>query len=149
MIVWSVFSERVSKGNLGRFIQIQPNEIRQLKSKKQQIGRCHYAVEQLLDTSLPKQGRLFPIIFSGQGCGYLCQATSAIQTDWHSVPLTCCPSPSEWTGFQSTTQQPWLVISLHALQTSLNPDALTLSASVMLRSENVDGIRLPDWECTS
>ncbi|MDA9944907.1 tyrosine-type recombinase/integrase, partial [Paracoccaceae bacterium] len=49
-----------AKGNLGRFIRITPNAIRQLKSKAaaREIP-LHQLLEQLLDTSLPKQGRLF------------------------------------------------------------------------------------------
>ena len=51
------------KGNLGRFIQIKPNAIRQLKSKAaEREVPLHQILEQLLDTSLPKQGRLFPYL---------------------------------------------------------------------------------------
>ena len=53
-------SDVISKGNLGRFIQIQPNEVRQLKSKAaEREVPLHEKLEQLLDASLPKQGRLF------------------------------------------------------------------------------------------
>ena len=53
----------ISKGNLGRFICIQPNEHRQLKSKAaEREVPLHAKLEQLLDTSLPKQGRLFPTL---------------------------------------------------------------------------------------
>ncbi|MED7679729.1 tyrosine-type recombinase/integrase, partial [Rhodobacteraceae bacterium IMCC15231] len=51
------------KGNLGRFIKIRPNAIRQLKSKAaERKVPLHQTLEQLLDTSLPKQGRLFPYL---------------------------------------------------------------------------------------
>jgi integrase len=51
------------KGNLGRFINIRPNAIRQLKSKAaEREVPLHQTLEQLLDTSLPKQGRLFPYL---------------------------------------------------------------------------------------
>jgi integrase len=51
------------KGNLGRFINIRPNAIRQLKSKAaEREVPLHQILEQLLDTSLPKQGRLFPYL---------------------------------------------------------------------------------------
>jgi len=51
------------KGNLGRFIRIQPNEFRQLKSKAaEREVPLHQILEQLLDTSLPKHGRLFPYL---------------------------------------------------------------------------------------
>ncbi len=53
----------IAKGNLGRFIQIRPNAIRQLKSKAaEREVPLHQILEQLLDTSLPKQGRLFPYL---------------------------------------------------------------------------------------
>ena len=51
------------KGNLGRFITIRPKAIRQLKSKAaEREVPLHQILEQLLDTSLPKQGRLFPYL---------------------------------------------------------------------------------------
>ena len=50
----------IHKGNLGRFIKIQPNAIRQLKSRSaEREVPLHQNLEQLLDTSLPTQGRLF------------------------------------------------------------------------------------------
>ena len=53
----------IHKGNLGRFIQIRPNAIRQLKSKAaEREVPLHQILEQLLDTSLPKHGRLFPYL---------------------------------------------------------------------------------------
>ena len=51
----------IQKGNLGRFIHIRPNAIRQLKSKAaEREVPLHDKLEQLRDTSLPKHGRLFP-----------------------------------------------------------------------------------------
>ena len=56
-------SDVISKGNLGRFIQIQPNEVRQLKSKAaEREVPLHAKLEHLLDTALPKTGRLFPTL---------------------------------------------------------------------------------------
>ena len=50
-----------AKGNLGRFIHIRPNAIRQLKSKAaEREVPLHGLLETLLDTTLPRQGRLFP-----------------------------------------------------------------------------------------
>jgi integrase len=52
-----------AKGNLGRFIKIRPNATRQLKSRSaEREVPLHQILEQLLDTSLPKQGRLFPYL---------------------------------------------------------------------------------------
>ena len=49
------------KGNLGRFIHIRPNALRQLKSKAaEREVPLHGVLEQLLDAALPKTGRLFP-----------------------------------------------------------------------------------------
>jgi integrase len=50
-----------AKGNLGRFVSIRPNAVRQLKSKAaEREVPLHGVLEQLLDTALPKTGRLFP-----------------------------------------------------------------------------------------
>jgi integrase len=49
-----------AKGNLGRFIDIRPNSVWQLKSKAaQREVPLHSQLENLLDTSLPTTGRLF------------------------------------------------------------------------------------------
>ena len=51
----------ISKGNLGRFVRVAPNDIRQLKSRAaQREVPLHSILENLLDTSLPSKGRLFP-----------------------------------------------------------------------------------------
>ena len=51
----------ISKGNLGRFVRVAPNDIRQLKSRAaQREVPLHSILETLLDTSLPTKGRLFP-----------------------------------------------------------------------------------------
>ena len=50
-----------TKGNLGRFISIRPNAVRLLKSKAaEREVPLHGVLEQLLDTALPRSGRLFP-----------------------------------------------------------------------------------------
>ena len=50
-----------AKGNLGRFISIKPNRVRLLKSKAaEREVPLHGILENLLDTALPKSGRLFP-----------------------------------------------------------------------------------------
>ena len=50
-----------AKGNLGRFVSIRPNAVRLLKSKAaEREVPLHGVLEQLLDTVLPKSGRLFP-----------------------------------------------------------------------------------------
>ena len=50
-----------TKGNLGRFVHIQPNHLRPLKSKAaERVVPLHPELEQLLDQRLPTSGRLFP-----------------------------------------------------------------------------------------
>ena len=50
-----------AKGNLGRFVSIRPNPVRLLKSKAaEREVPLHGVLENLLDTALPKSGRLFP-----------------------------------------------------------------------------------------
>ena len=51
----------VSKGNLGRFVRVATNDIRQLNSKAaQREVPLHSILETLLDTALPTTGRLCP-----------------------------------------------------------------------------------------
>jgi integrase len=50
-----------AKGNLGRFVSIRPNKVRLLKSKAaEREVPLHGVLENLLDTTLPTAGRLFP-----------------------------------------------------------------------------------------
>ena len=50
-----------AKGNLGRFVSIRPNAVRLLKSKAaEREVPLHGVLEGLLDTALPREGRLFP-----------------------------------------------------------------------------------------
>jgi len=52
-----------AKGNLGRFVSIRPNVVRLLKSKAaEREVPLHGVLEQLLDTALPRAGRLFPYL---------------------------------------------------------------------------------------
>ena len=52
-----------AKGNLGRFVSIRPNAVRFLKSKAaEREVPLHGVLEGLLDTALPRVGRLFPYL---------------------------------------------------------------------------------------
>ena len=52
-----------AKGNLGRFVSIRPNAVRLLKSKAAERELpLNRILEQLLDTALPRAGRLFPYL---------------------------------------------------------------------------------------
>ena len=81
-----------STGNLGRFIQIQPNEYRQLKSKAaEREVPLHAKLEQQLDTSLAKQGRLFPTLTVDKVVKAYAKLRQTYpnlsKPDWYSVPL--------------------------------------------------------------
>ena len=66
-ICWLIVSDVTSKGNLGRFIKIQPNAMRKLKSKAaEREVPLHQILEGLLDTSLSTRGRLFPHLTVGR-----------------------------------------------------------------------------------
>ncbi len=82
-------SDVISKGNLGRFIMIQPNAIRQLKSKAAaREVPLHQVLEQLLDTSLPRQGRLFPTLNVDKVVkAYAKLRISLSKPNGHCVPL--------------------------------------------------------------
>ena len=78
-----------AKGNLGRFISIKPNRVRLLKSKAaEREVPLHGVLEQLLDTTLPTSGRLFPQLTRGQGGEALClPAQASPRAQGHGVPL--------------------------------------------------------------
>ena len=86
----------ISKGNLGRFVRVAPNDIRQLKSRAaQREVPLHSILENLLDTSLPITGRLFPTMTVDKvvkcyaaGCSGMRLSQSAIKggfSSFHSL----------------------------------------------------------------
>ena len=146
-------SDVISKGNLGRFIQIQPNEIRQLKSKAaDREVPLHAKLEQLLDTSLPKQGRLFPTLTVDK----VVKAYAKLRISYPNLTGTVFHSTRKWfiTQCERTGVPEHYTATLVGHQSARSANKLTYALysgglSDAQKREIVDGIRLPDWECTS
>jgi hypothetical protein len=86
-------SDVINKENLGRFIQIQPNEFRQLKSKAaEREVPLHAKLEHLLDTSVPKQGRLFPTVSVDK----VVKAYAKLRTAYPNLAGTVFHSTRKW-----------------------------------------------------
>ncbi len=99
-----------AKGNLGRFVSIRPNAVRLLKSKAaEREVPLHGVLEQLLDTALPKTGRLFPHLTVDKVVkryAYLRRLILSCTAPC-STPLASGSSPSvSAQGFLSTSLQP-------------------------------------------
>ena len=85
-----------AKGNLGRFISIQPNRVRLLKSKAaERVVPLHGILENLLDMALPTSGRLFPHLSCGQG--------------GQALRLTCAASTQNCTGTVFHSTRKWFI----------------------------------------
>ena len=146
-------SDVISKGNLGRFIRIQPNEYRQLKSKAaEREVPLHSMLEQFLDTSLPQQGRLFPTLSVDK----VVKAYAKLRQAYPNLTGTVFHSSRKW----FITQCEWTGVPEHYTATLVGHHAarsankLTYALysggiSDAQKREIVDGIRLPDWEGTS
>ena len=146
-------SEVISKGNLGRFIRIQPNELRQLKSKAaEREVPLHIALEQLLDASLPKQGRLFPTLTVDK----VVKAYAKLRQTYPNLTGTVFHSTRKWfiTQCERTGVPEHYTATLVGHHTARSANKLTYALysggiSDAQKREIVNGIRLPDWEGTS
>ena len=146
-------SDVISKGNLGRFIQIQPNEVRQLKSKAaEREVPLHTTLEQLLDTSLPKQGRLFPTLSVDK----VVKAYAKLRITYRNLTGTVFHSTRKWfiTQCERTGVPEHYTATLVGHHSARSTNKLTYALysggiSDAQKREIVDGIRLPDWESTS
>jgi integrase len=146
-------SNVISKGNLGRFIQIQPNEVRQLKSKAaEREVPLHAKLEQLLDASLPKQGRLFPTL-SVDG---VVKAYAKLRQTYPKLTGTVFHSTRKWfiTQCERTGVPEHYTATLVGHHSARSQNRLTYGLysggiSDAQKREIVDGISLPDWEGTS
>ena len=146
-------SDVISKGNLGRFIRIQPNEHRQLKSKAaEREVPLHAKLEQLLDASLPKQGKLFPTLTVDK----VVKAYAKLRITYPTLTGTVFHSTRKWfiTQCERTGVPEHYTATLvgHHSARSANKLTYTLYSggiSDAQKREIVDGIRLPDWEGTS
>ena len=143
-------SDVISKGNLGRFIQIQPNEYRQLKSKAaEREVPLHTKLEQLLDTSLPKQGRLFPTLTVDK----VVKAYAKLRITYPNLTGTVFHSTRKWfiTQCERTGVPEHYTATLVGHHSARSANKLTYALysggiSDAQKREIVDGIRLPDWE---
>ena len=143
-------SDIFSKGNLGRFIRIQPNEHRQLKSKAaEREVPLHAKLEQLLDTSLLKQGRLFPTL----NVDKVVKAYAKLRIAYPNLTGTVFHSTRKWfiTQCERTGVPEHYTATLVGHHSARSADKLTYALysggiSDAQKREIVDGIRLPDWE---
>ena len=143
-------SDVISKGNLGRFIQIQPNEYRQLKSKAaEREVPLHAKLEQLLDTSLPKAGRLFPTLTVDK----VVKAYAKLRQTYPNLTGTVFHSTRKWfiTQCERTGVPEHYTATLVGHHSTRSANKLTYALysggiSDAQKREIVDGIRLPDWD---
>jgi integrase len=143
----------ISKGNLGRFIRIQPNEHRQLKSMAaEREVPLHSKLEQLLDTSLPKRGRLFPQLTVDR----VVKAYAKLRRQHPELHGTVFHSTRKWfiTQCERTGVPEHYTATLVGHHTARSANKLTYALysggiSDAQKREIVEGIRLPDWEGTS
>ena len=143
----------ISKGKLGRFVCIQPNEHRQLKSKAAERELpLHTKLEQLLDTSLPQQGRLFPTLSVDK----VVKAYAKLRIIHPTLMGTVFHSTRKWfiTQCERTGVPEHYTATLVGHHAARSANKLTYALysggiSDAQKREIVDGIRLPDWEGTS
>ena len=143
----------ISKGNLGRFIQIQPNEHRQLKSKAaEREVPLHSKLKPLLDASLPTQGRLFPTLSVDK----VVKAYAKLRQTYPNLTGTVFHSTRKWfiTQCERTGVPEHYTATLVGHHSARSTNKLTYALysggiSDAQKREIVDGIRLPDWEGTS
>ena len=146
-------SDVISKGNLGRFICIQPNEVRQLKSKAaEREVPLHAKLEKLLDNALPKKGRLFPTLSVDK----VVKTYAKLRISYPNLTGTVFHSTRKWfiTQCERTGVPEHYTATLVGHHTARSANKLTYALysggiSDAQKREIVDGIRLPDCEGTS
>ena len=139
-----------SKGNLGRFIRIQPNEHRKLKSKAaEREVPLHSMLEHLLDTSLPNKGRLFPSL----NVDKVVKAYAKLRIIHPTLTGTVFHSTRKWfiTQCERTGVPEHYTATLVGHHSARSSNKMTYALysggiSDAQKREVVDGIRLPDWE---
>ena len=143
----------ISKGNLGRFIRIQPNEHRQLKSRAaEREVPLHAKLEQLLDKSLPQQGRLFPDLTVDR----VVKAYARLRRRHPELGGTVFHSTRKWfiTQCERTGVPEHYTATLVGHHSARSANKLTYALysagiSDAQKRDIIDGIRLPDWEDAS
>jgi integrase len=147
----------ISKGNLGRFVRVAPNDIRQLKSKAaQREVPLHSILENLLDTTLPTTGRLFPTMTVDK----VVKRYAFLRRQLPELRGTVFHSTRKWfiTQCERTGTPEHFTASLVGHHSARSANKLTYglySAGISdaQKREIVDAIRLPDlrkeWEANS
>ena len=139
-----------AKGNLGRFVSIRPNAVRLLKSKAaEREVPLHTELEQLLDTSLPQQGRLFPTLSVDK----VVKAYAKLRIAYPNLTGTVFHSTRKWyiTQCERTGVPEHYTATLVGHHSARSANKLTYALysggiSDAQKRAIVDGIRLPDWE---
>ena len=135
---------------MGRFIQIQPNQYRQLKSKAaEREVPLHTKLEQLLDTSLPSQGRLFPTLTVDK----VVKAYAKLRISYPNLTGTVFHSTRKWfiTQCERTGVPEHYTATLVGHHSARSTNKLTYALysggiSDAQKREIVDCIGLPDLE---
>ena len=139
----------ISKGNLGRFIQVRPNAIRQLKSKAaEREVPLHSVLEALLDShQLPSTGRLFP----GLTVDAVVKAYAKLRQSYPQLQGTVFHSTRKWfiTQCERTGTPEHFTATLVGHHTARSANKLTYGLyssgiSPAQKRQIVDGVRLPD-----
>ena len=141
-----------AKGNLGRFVSIRPNRVRLLKSKAaEREVPLHGILEHLLDTALPKAGRLFPYLTVDKVVkryAYLRRLHPELHgTVFHSARkwfITQCERTGVPEHFTAT------LVGHHSARSTnkLTYGLYSAGISDAQQREIIEEIRLPDWEGT-
>jgi len=135
------------KGNLGRFIHIRPNTLRQLKSKAaEREVPLHDRLVQLLDTSLPIRGRLFPDLTVDR----VVKAYARLRRRYPELGGTVFHSTRKWfiTQCERTGVPEHYTATLVGHHTARSTNKLTYALysagiSDAQKRDIIDGIRLP------
>ena len=137
-----------AKGNLGRFVSIRPNEVRLLKSKAaEREVPLHGVLEGLLDTALPRAGRLFPHLTVDK----VVKRYSMLRRRHPELGGTVFHSTRKWfiTQCERTGVPEHFTASLVGHHSARSANKLTYglySAGISdaQKREIIEGIRLPD-----
>ena len=141
------------KGRLGRFVKIQPNALRQLKSRAaEREVPLHPILEQRLETSLPTQGRLF----ANLSVDNIVKVYAKLRIHHPGLRGTVFHSTRKWfiTQCERTGVPEHYTATLVGHHSARSSNKLTYALysggiSDTQKREIVDGIQLPDWEGTS
>jgi len=142
-----------AKGNLGRFISIKPNRVRLLKSKAaEREVPLHGILENLLDTTLPTSGRLFPQLSVDR----VVKRYALLRRRHPELSGTVFHSTRKWfiTQCERTGVPEHFTASLVGHHSARSANKLTYglySAGISdaQKREIIEGVRLLDWEDAS